>query len=88
MEEKTLNEMIENCASEDFALLITDCRSVLTEKQVKRILERVISAYVIYVVRRLNKYDLLRREHNEIVMRKCPTGYQHEVEMIFMTLEK
>lgn len=88
MEEKTLNEMIENCASEDFALLITNYRSVLTNEQVERILERVISAYVIYVVRKLNKYDLLIRKHNEIVMKKCPIGHQHEVEMIFMILEK
>jgi len=83
MNEMILNEKIANCASQDMAALITEYRSELTNAQIVQILEKVISAYVIFVVRRLDKHALLRKEYAEIAMKKCPEGHQAEMERIF-----
>ncbi|MBP3284191.1 MAG: hypothetical protein J6M02_01685 [Clostridia bacterium] len=82
MKELTLREKIENCCSHNLCALITQYRTELTMEDVQRILEKAIAMDMIFVVRRLNKYALLRKEHMKIVWRKCPRGYKAELEGI------
>ena len=83
MNEIMLKEKIANCASQDLATLVTEHRSELTNENIIQILEKVIAAYIIFVVRRLDKHALLKKEYATIVMKKCPDGHRAEVEFLF-----
>jgi len=82
MNEVMLNEKIANCASQDLPALISEHRTELTNAHIVQILEKVISAYVIFVIRRLDKHALLRKEHVALALKKCPEGHRGEMEAL------
>ena len=83
MDEMMLKDKIEKCASQDLPALITEYRTELTEANILQIFDRVIAAYLIFVVRRLDKHALLKKEYLAIALKKCPDGHRAEVERLF-----
>ena len=82
MNEIMLTETIANCSSQNLSALINEHRTELTEAHIVQILEKVISAYVVFVVRTLDKHTLLRKEHVRFALKKCPYGHQAELECL------
>jgi len=80
----TMVEKIDACYSQELCGFITEHKNELTQECIERILKKAISMDMIFVVRRLRKYGLLRNAHMAIVREKCPWGYSMEIDQMRM----
>jgi len=80
--EMTMLEKVECCYSHELCGFITEHRDELTQECVDRILQKAISADMIFIVRRLRKYGFLKKEHMSLILKKCPFGHHAELEQM------
>ena len=82
MMEVMMKKEIEQCCSHNLCDLINQHPGDLTDECINQILEKTISADMIFVTRTLNKHALLRKAHMSMVWEKCQRGYKNELEAL------